>query len=70
MYIHSTNHARRPDNSTHRLKCEHSSTKGFKVVQATKSKGIALQAKCRDFTWDVSLSPEETAALIQALIKE
>jgi hypothetical protein len=70
MEIHTTNHTRRPDNSTHRTRCEHKDTKDFKVIQAGTDSGITLQARNHKFVLDVSLSREETDLLIKSLLKK
>lgn len=70
MEIHSTNHTRRPDNSTHRIRLVHDQTATFEIVQAGMESGIKIQAKNSRFTYDVALSPAETRQLITAILRK
>ena len=70
MEIIRINHTRRPDKSTHRLKCDHERTKEFKIIESGTEIGTKLEAKCGDFTLKLEFSPDETKTLIQSLIKK
>jgi len=67
MEILRINHTRSPDKSTHRLKCDHEATTGFRVVECGAKIGIRFEAKCRDFTLKIEFSPSETKTLIESL---
>ena len=67
MEIHRTNNTRATDNYTDRIQTHHGLTKDFKVVPADA--GLKFEAKCMNYTWSVSLTPEEAELLRKSFDK-
>jgi hypothetical protein len=59
MNIHRTNHTRKSDKSTDRVKCTHDGTENFEVT--CKPDGtVTIHARYMDYDWDIVLSRIET----------
>jgi hypothetical protein len=63
----SGNHTRPADSHTHRIKTV---ATDFKILQAGTESGIELEVKDVEYTWTVSLSPDETEQVIRSLLKK
>jgi hypothetical protein len=70
MQIHRQNHTRPTDSHTDRIQVNPTIAKDFKILRAGTESGIEIEVKTFDYTWTVSMSPDETEQIIRSLLKK